>query len=574
MKKKNKNRNTSPEVQETAEVSAKRKGSFGGAVKRQFSSASSRNGSFAVVLVAVALVIVVLVNMIVGQLPASAKQIDISDNKIYNISDTTKELLNGLTTDVDVIVVAEDNTVDERIVRFLDRYDDYDHVTVTYQDPVLHPDVLTEYDVSTNTIVVKDDDTGKTETVAISDMITYDDYYYYYYGQQVEDSFDGEGLLTSAINSVSTDTSHTVTLLQGHGESDLSDSVIDMLTKSDLETETVNLLTDNGIPEGTELLMINNPTSDLAEDELLEIQAYLQNGGSIFLIRGVTDEDLPNFDSLMEEYGLTMVNSYIGDYTNYYQQSRSPYNFFPTIVSSTYNVSTDSYILVSAAGGMTVDESKDASVTVTQLLTTSDSGFTQDQAATLTQDDFAKYVIAARSVKDYSADEESATEAESVADGLMSEEVTVAETETETEAESVMETVDEAESIADTEAGTETDTGEAETAADETSLAEDSTEAASEEESAKGTMIVLTAPSMIDSEITDRFSNLANLEEFTNLTASFFPDMSNISIPSKSLSVTYNTVTNGFIWSVLFIAVIPICFLAAGLAVWLKRRKA
>jgi len=548
---KKKNENAASQVQEAAEKKEKsaEKGSLGRTVRAQFSSASSRNGSFSVILVAVALVIVVLINLIVGQLPASARSIDISDTKIYQISDTTKDLLSSLNSDVDVIVVAEDNSVDQRIVRFLDRYNDYEHVNVSYQDPVLHPNVLTDYGVDTNTIVVKDETTGKSATVAISDMITYDQYYSYYYGQQVEDTFDGEGLLTSAINTVARDSGHEILLLQGHGESDLSDSVNDMLSKSNLTTSTVNLLTDNGIPEGAELLVVNNPTSDLAADELSEIRTYLAGGGSLFLIRGVTDSDLPNFDALMEEYGLTMVNSYIGDYTNYYQQSRSPYNFFPTIVSNTSNVDTGSTILVSAAGGMTVSEDKDAAVTVTQLLTTSDSGFRQDQAATLQQSDFAKYVLAARSVRDYSADTGAAEAETSQDEGLMSEEVTVAETEPESEA--------------------------AEAAAEEVQSAEDGTEEETEAaDSTKGTMVVLTAPSMIDSEITDRFSNLANLTEFTNLVSSFFGDMNNISIPAKSLAVTYNTVTNGNIWSVLFIAVIPICFLAAGLVVWIRRRKA
>ena len=190
--------------------------------------------------------------------------------------------------------------MDQRIVRFLDRYNDYEHVNVSYQDPVLHPNVLTDYGVDTNTIVVKDETTGKSATVAISDMITYDQYYSYYYGQQVEDTFDGEGLLTSAINTVARDSGHEILLLQGHGESDLSDSVNDMLSKSNLTTSTVNLLTDNGIPEGAELLVVNNPTSDLAADELSEIRTYLAGGGSLFLIRGVTDSDLPNFDALME----------------------------------------------------------------------------------------------------------------------------------------------------------------------------------------------------------------------------------------------------------------------------------
>ena len=50
-------------------------------------------------------------------------------------------------------------------------------------------------------------------------------------------------------------------------------------------------------------------------------------------------------------------------------------------------------------------------------------------------------------------------------------------------------------------------------------------------------------------------------------------DISAISIPAKSLEITYNTVLNPGMWSTLYLAVIPLGVLIGGLAYWIKRRK-
>ena len=49
--------------------------------------------------------------------------------------------------------------------------------------------------------------------------------------------------------------------------------------------------------------------------------------------------------------------------------------------------------------------------------------------------------------------------------------------------------------------------------------------------------------------------------------------MSNLSIPSKSLAVTYNTIQNPGLWSTAYIIVLPIGILLCGFLFWLKRRK-
>ena len=78
---------------------------------------------------------------------------------------------------------------------------------------------------------------------------------------------------------------------------------------------------------------------------------------------------------------------------------------------------------------------------------------------------------------------------------------------------------------------------------------------------------------MIDDSILSRFPSITNLTLFMNAAASGLPGVTPLSIPSKSLDITYNMVTSAGLWSALFIIVIPFIFLIAGFVIWLKRRK-
>ena len=60
-------------------------------IKNTFKNVSSRNGSYSVGMIALVVAIVVVVNLIAGQLPENVKSIDVSDKKIYQISKTSKK---------------------------------------------------------------------------------------------------------------------------------------------------------------------------------------------------------------------------------------------------------------------------------------------------------------------------------------------------------------------------------------------------------------------------------------------------------------------------------------------------
>ena len=65
-------------------------------IKKSFRSASSKNGSYSVGMIALVICMVIVVNLIAGQLPENVKSIDISDNNIYGVSKTSKKVLNKL----------------------------------------------------------------------------------------------------------------------------------------------------------------------------------------------------------------------------------------------------------------------------------------------------------------------------------------------------------------------------------------------------------------------------------------------------------------------------------------------
>lgn len=169
-----------------------------GKIKNLFSTVSSRQGSYSLAMTAVVIGIVVFINLIAGRLPSSLKQIDISTNNIYEITDTSRDLLKDLDKDVDFTILAEKSSTDERIRTFIEKYAALSsHINVEWIDPVLHPSALTEYETESDTIVVSCSDTEKTTTVSFQDIITYDEMSYYTTGSLTESEFDSEILQTT-----------------------------------------------------------------------------------------------------------------------------------------------------------------------------------------------------------------------------------------------------------------------------------------------------------------------------------------------------------------------------------------
>lgn len=339
-----------------------------------------KNGSYSVAISAVFIVIVVIINMIVNEIPSKYSEIDISDNKIYSIGDQTTEMLDELEKDVTIYQIAQSGLEDEVISNLLKKYEEEsDHIKIELKDPIVNPQFTSEYtdqQVSSNSLIVVCDDRSKVIDYnnLYESTMDYNTYSYTTTG------FDGEGQITSAIAYVTSENLPILYTLSGHGEKELDSTIQEDIEKSNVEIKSLNLISEEAVPEDTDCLLINSPATDISEDEKEAIIEYLENGGKAIIFSDYTTEKLDNFDKILENYGVKRVDGIVieGDAQHYAMQM--PYYLLPDVnntdVTSDF-ASSGYYILTPYAQGIQkLDDVRDT-VTVESILTTSDSAYSK-----------------------------------------------------------------------------------------------------------------------------------------------------------------------------------------------------
>lgn len=486
-----------------------------GNIGKMFRTSGTRHGAYSVGLTVIVIAIIIVINLVAGQIPEAYRNLDVSSTKIYDISDTTTELLDSLEEDVDMTILAVKDETDDRITTFLSKYDALsDHVSMEWVDPVLHPSALTEYDASENTVVISCEATGRTTTVSFDDILVPDMYSYYYYGSESYTEFDGEGQLTSAVNYVTNDVEKTIYQTTGHGEGTLSDTITDLMDKNNYSLTELNLLMTTSIPEDCDLLFMYAPTTDLSEDEAEMIGSYLDKGGKVMILLGETNAaELPNLEGILEEYGIQSAGGYIADPQRCYQGNY--YYIFPELSLSgdmADGISSEMVLLINAHGLNVIDPSRDT-ITTTSFMSSSDQAFD----VTETTQEQGSYSLGA-----------------------------VAE-----------------ESVSTSDDDSSSDDADTEESSDE-----------SETEELMSRLTVISAGSLIDPQITDSFTQLENTTVFMNAVTANFDGVQNLSIEAKSLGTEYNTVQYTGLFSFIVVFGIPAVILIGGFVVWFRRRKA
>ena len=78
---------------------------------------SLKNGSYSMGITAIVIAVLVVINLIVGQIPEKYTQVDVSTQKLYTISDTTEKYLKDMNTDVTIYHIAQSGKEDSEIGR-------------------------------------------------------------------------------------------------------------------------------------------------------------------------------------------------------------------------------------------------------------------------------------------------------------------------------------------------------------------------------------------------------------------------------------------------------------------------
>ena len=475
-------------------------------IKKGINKKALKNGSYSVVLSVIFVVIIVVVNLIVDAFPSTYTELDVSDQKLFSIGNQTKDFLKELDKDVTIYQIAQSGSEDEAVSKLLKKYEEAsDHIKVETKDPVVNPKFTSEYtdeEVSSNSLIVVCEDRSKVVDYnnIYESSIDYNTYSY------TTSGFDGEGQITSAISYVTSDNLPVLYTLDGHGEKSLDSTLQEDIEKANIEIKSLNLLTEESVPEDADCLMINSPSTDISEDERDAIIEYLENGGKAMIFSDYTEESMDNFDAVLENYGVERVDGIVieGDAQHYAMQM--PYYLLPDVSSAeaVSDFSSQGYFVLApyAQGIRQLDNVRDT-LTIESLLTTSDEAYSKTDLNTETLE---------------KTDED--------IDGPFDIGV------------SITEKVDD----------------------DKTTQ-----------------IVYYSTANLMDSQINQMVAggNEQMITESLNWMCST-DEASTISIPSKSLEVSYLTVTayDAAYWKICVMGLIPGVFLVVGFVVWLKRRKA
>ena len=228
--------------------------------------------------------------------------IDLTQEKLYTLTDESKERVKDIDKDVHLYFVGY--TDDNADLALAKQYKDAnERIVAEAVDEESRPDLVEKYgiqDTGSSGIIVECGDRSKVLTA--SDLVTYDSTTY-------ETISIAEEKLTSAIISVATDDIPKVYFLEGYSDFTLDYNMYYLsvyLENEVTEVDTLNILSTGNVPDDCDTLVITSPSQDFSNEVKTAIIDYINRGGNILWLNAAmaVSADLPNVNEVLALYGV------------------------------------------------------------------------------------------------------------------------------------------------------------------------------------------------------------------------------------------------------------------------------
>lgn len=335
--------------------------------KSKMDSRRFRYGSMATAITAVVAVLVVVLNVVVSLLADRFPiNIDLTQNKLFSLSDNSVEIAKSINKDVQVIVFGSEDlyknpnmgsdyyqveALYKEFYKALQQYTSYSggKVTVKYEDLNLNPQLATQYnkyEVTSGDILLLCGD--RYQKASFNDMyeISGDGY-----TQAQTVSSKVEVALASRIKNVMRDTVQVITAFVGHEEDEDTVSALKSIYEANgYEFKELNLASSEEIDANTVAGLIVGPTKDFTAEEIERLQKWLDNDGKLdrnLMVFADFQAECKNlYEFLNVEYGLEVTDNLIMEtsltrtfrYSGYYPYADTADTEFTKDLSGSGNV--------------------------------------------------------------------------------------------------------------------------------------------------------------------------------------------------------------------------------------------
>jgi hypothetical protein len=318
-----------------------------------FEKRNLRYGFVSVCITLVVIAVIVLFNVVLTALfKKYPLDIDLTEDRIFEISAETIGFLEELDQDVDIYVLntessfisgspAEYFVQANEVIRKYAQYSP--RVRLEYVDLIRNPDFPSRFPGTdagmSDVLIVSGDRSRKLSPRDLFNIQTS------YYGSYISSS-KAEQAMTSALLAVTSKKSSLAALIEGHGELDVG-AFTELLKMNVWETAGVNTITGS-IPPEASLLILAAPERDLSVEELAKIDRFLEGGTNrvFFYLSSLSQPGLsdqpgesgfPNLDAFLAEWGLAVEGGVVFETDSDRIIGDSPYLSFADFVEDDYS---------------------------------------------------------------------------------------------------------------------------------------------------------------------------------------------------------------------------------------------
>lgn len=345
-----------------------------------------KKGSYSFALCVIVVAVVIALNLVAGQLPASVNQIDISAQKLYTLSDQTLNMLAQLDKDVTIYQIVSSGEEDDILTKTLEQYTaNSSHIKVEKKDPDLNPTFVSNYTeaaLTQNSLIVVCGDQNRV----IRNEEIYESTVDYTTYQTQTTGFDGEGQITSAINILTSEDVPVMYTLEGHNELEIPSDLQNLIDKENISVKSLSLLTEEQVPDDCAILLVLSPTKDISSEDAEKIKTYMANGGKAVIATYYSATDMPNLDSVIQEYGIGISDGVVLEEDTSCYAFQNPMYVVPSIQSTDYTsdlLTGSAFVLTPIMQPVMQLESADDTMNIIPLLLSSATSYEKKDPANM-----------------------------------------------------------------------------------------------------------------------------------------------------------------------------------------------
>lgn len=253
-----------------------------------------------ILLILIVIGVFFTINTILNQ--TNIKTIDITEDKIYTLSDKTKKIVQDIDKKINIYFFGFEEQ--DAVVKISKQYNDVNsNIHSEIIDIEKKKEIAQKYEVDSEEdigVIIEIDD--KYKVLSVDELYEFDENTF----RTIDHS---EEKITNAINDLVTENKKQAYFLSGHGEYHVNNGLETIAAKiynEQYDVKVLDFLQTNAIPETCDILIISSPQEDFYDLETEEIIKYINNGGNILWLEDpmIEKKEFKNRNKILDCYGI------------------------------------------------------------------------------------------------------------------------------------------------------------------------------------------------------------------------------------------------------------------------------